>query len=330
MSIFIEPDFTSSYEAYPLVLVDVGASGGLKRNWMEASRHLRLIGFDADERAPDGGETHQGRWQVLLRVGLYKEKGSLTLYQTRKQRNSSILRPNPALVSRFALPERFDIVETKTIHVDTLDNQLREHGMSDVDFIKVDTQGSELFILQGGAEVLRSTVFGVEVEVEFAELYEAQPLFADVDLFLRPFGFQLFDLKPTYWKRAAGHRWGKRKGQLICGDALYLKDPSSLRANIEGMTDEPRGAKVLKALSICFLYGYFDFALEIFQQEGQVFDEQQARAILGKIESSRPLSSRTPMFRGRQRLANLLSKLWEIVEPTYEYGITGHRHLGNL
>ena len=329
MSIFIEPDFTSSYEAYPLVLVDVGASGGLKRNWMEASRHLRLVGFDADERAPEG-ETHQGRSKVLLRVGLYKEKGSLTLYQTSKQRNSSILRPNPALVSRFALPERFDIVETKTIHVDTLDNQLREHGITDVDFIKVDTQGSELFILQGGAEVLRSSVFGVEVEVEFAELYEDQPFFADVDRFLRPFGFQLFDLKPTYWKRAAGHRWGKRKGQLICGDALYLKDPSSLRANIEGVPDEPRRAKVLKALSICFLYGYLDFALEIFEQERHLFDENQAAAILGKIRSSRSLSSRTPMFRGRQRLANLLSKLWEIVEPTYEYGMTGQRHLGNL
>jgi hypothetical protein len=228
------------------------------------------------------------------------------------------------------LPERFDIVGTKTINVDTLDHQLREHGIADVDFIKVDTQGSELFILQGATQALSGGVFGVEVEVEFAEMYEGQPLFADVDKFLRPIGFQLFDLKLSHMKRAAGKRWGKRKGQLIYGDALYLKDFRKLREILQGLPETERRGKVLRALSICFLYGYFDFALEIFEQERQVFDEQQARAILAKIQSSRSLSSRIPIFRGRQRLANVLTRLSEVVKPTYESGTTSQKHLGNL
>jgi len=117
MSIFIEPDFKTYYEKYPLVLVDVGASGGLEGNWAAAAKYLRVIGFDADERASDG-DTRGAGSMVLLKVGLHKEKGALTFYQARKQRTSSIFRPNRALLDRFNLPERFDIVGTNIISPD--------------------------------------------------------------------------------------------------------------------------------------------------------------------------------------------------------------------
>lgn len=207
---------------------------------------------------------------------------------------------------------------------------MREHDIADVDFIKVDTQGSELFILQGATHALRAGAFGVEVEVEFAEMYEGQPLYADVDKFLRPIGFELFDLKLSHMKRSAGKQWGKRKGQLIYGDALYLKDSPQLAAMLQGLPEEQQRGKVLRALSICFLYGYFDFAFEIFECQRHLFDEKQRTAVLTRIRSTRSLSSRIPIFRGRQRLAHLLSKLWEVVEPTYESGTTYQRHLGNL
>jgi len=88
------------------------------------------------------------------------------------------------MLERFHKPERFDIVENITIQCDTLDEALREEGLTDIDFIKLDTQGSELQILQGASSVLTDSVFGLEIEVAFTELYKGQPLFADVDLFL--------------------------------------------------------------------------------------------------------------------------------------------------
>jgi len=329
MSIFIEPDFTSDYKRCPLALVDVGASGGLESNWAAATEHLRVIAFDADERAFGGAKTDDGR-RIVLNVGLHNQKGSLVFYQTRKERVSSIFRPNRDFLNRFNCPERFDVLETKTISVDTLDNQLREHEIANVDFIKVDTQGSELFVLQGAIEILRSKAFGVEVEVEFAEMYENQPLFADVDKFLRAIGFQLLDLKLCHMKRAAGKQWGYRKGQLIYGDALYLKDFRGLGMILQGLPETEQGGKVLRALSICFLYGYFDFALEIFEHEQHLFDDKQSAAILNRIKSTRSLSSRIPMFRGRQRLANVLARLSEVVKPTKASGTTSQKHLGNL
>ena len=50
MDVFIDSRFDDLYRRHPLVLVDVGARGGLKKNWMPARRHLRVFGFEPDRR----------------------------------------------------------------------------------------------------------------------------------------------------------------------------------------------------------------------------------------------------------------------------------------
>ncbi len=50
MGIFIEPEFTEYYRKNPIVLVDIGASGGLEPNWQLAKNYLQIIGFEPDVR----------------------------------------------------------------------------------------------------------------------------------------------------------------------------------------------------------------------------------------------------------------------------------------
>ena len=49
---------------------------------------------------------------------------------------------------------------------------------------------------------MRRGVLAVDVEVEFSPMYEDQPLFAEVDKFLR-----LFDLQPSIWHPDARRLW---------------------------------------------------------------------------------------------------------------------------
>src|SRR5262249_34589828 len=153
--------------------------------------------------------------------------------------------------------QRFDVVKRAAIPADRLDTLLPAKGVADTDFIKIDTQGAELAILEGASDTLDTRVFGVEVEVEFAPLYVGQPLFSDVDALLRSRGFQLFDLRHSYWKRTSGARYGGPKGQLVFGDALYFKTEEAFAEQLGRLPDDDaRRVKLLHALSIALLYGY--------------------------------------------------------------------------
>ena len=71
--------------------------------------------------------------------------------------------------------------------------------------IKLDTQGSELGILESAGDL--SACEAIYVEAEFLEFYHGQPLFGDLFQYLRDNGFELKDLKRTFHrKRFKGSR----------------------------------------------------------------------------------------------------------------------------
>jgi hypothetical protein len=255
-------------------------------------------------------------------VGLYKEKTLFDLYLTKKEGCTSILKPNRKFLSKFPTDSDFDILKTTKIKCDTMDNQFREQHIDDVDFCKLDTQGSELFILQGATETLKS-VFGLEMEVEFAQIYEGQPLFSDIDSFVRERGFGLFDLRPYYWKRKTGLDYGYAKGQLIFADALYFRTPESISKIINRIDDDfLKKSKILRSLSICILYGYFDYALELFSLTDHLFDNTEAKLILERMKcNALDWTHKIPDFRGKSRIANLFYALWKAFLPRNLSGI---------
>lgn len=330
MNVFIDPAFYNYYQQYPIRLVDIGASGGLQSNWKGTERYLQVIAFEPDERAFADlvkGQTSKAKY---LNTALYKKKTSLNFHIARKQGGSSLLLLNRTLLDKFPEVERFDILETIKIKVDTLDNQLRQHQIEDVDFIKLDTQGSELFILEGATRTL-SDVFGLQIEVEFVELYQVQPLFSDIDRFVREFGFQLFDLRPCYWKRAAGKKYGKPQGQIMFADALYLREAKSFETTLDMFEDDVlKKSKVLRAVSICILYGYLDYALEIFNQSGDVFNDNEIQLFKRYLERNIALQSRIPNFPGRGKIAQIFYTLFSHLKPNFHGWATVKNALGNL
>ena len=332
MSVFIDPRFRDAFARDPLVLVDVGARGGLRPNWQPAKEHLRVIGFepeaeefarlDAQARA-SGGRTR------VFHAALHEAPGTLKLYIARDRGLTSVFEPNRAFLDSFPEAERFDTVATATMDVDTMDNVLSRAQVEDVDFVKVDTQGSELLILRGAAQLLRSRVVGVEVEVEFSHIYKDQPLFADVDAFLRPLGFALFDLRPVFWKRKDGRALGGPQGQMVWADALYLRTPASLATVLEGLAPERRAAKLLKAMAAALLYGYIDFALELLTTGGGVLsadDREGARAALLEIgRDDGPI----PSFPGRRHVASAARRLWKLSAERNDAWSISDAELGN-
>ncbi len=332
MNVFIHPRFDALYAQYPLVLVDVGARGGVKSNWKPAESHLRVIGFEPDKQEFDrlvARSQSDGGRITFFNTALHKEQGVVKLYVARDRGLTSIFEPDRAFLDTFPEAERFDTTDIAQIQVDTLDHVLLEGGIQDVDFVKADTQGSELFVLQGGDQTLVSSVVGVEVEVEFAQIYKGQPLFADVDAYMRQLGFALFDLRPCFWKRAAGRGIGGPQGQMIWADALYLRTLPSLEQMLDPYDAATRKAKLLKALSVSILYGYYDYALEMARQSAAVLDADERAAIEGQLGTAASDGGPIPKFPGRRQVAAAAHRLWKLSADRNDAWSISDAELGN-
>jgi len=330
MNIFIEPEFSESYKTYPIVLVDIGASGGIERNWKPAKKYLQLVGFEPDEREFSNLEKQGNENITYLNTAVYKEKTVLDYYLAKKQMTSSIFKPNLKFLNKFPESDRFETVKNVKLEADTLDNQLKINKMAEIDFIKVDTQGSELYILQGALETIENSVFGIEVEVEFSEMYISQPLFADVDVFMRNLGFQLFDIQKAHWKRKVGKNFGKKKGQLVWGNALYFKTPEKLIEIVHRLKNkDEKKAKILNSITICFLYGYYDYAMEILEMSKIFLKKSESVKISEKISHYRPFVNKDMRFRGRGIIAKGFNYLWELWRPMLNGWSMNDNKLGN-
>ena len=99
--------------------------------------------------------------------------------------------------------------------------------ISNVDLFKIDVQGAELAVFQNASRALASALV-VQTEVEFVELYRGQPLFADVDSFLRSQGFQFHAFNGisgrTFKPLVFNNDPNVPIRQALWSDAIYVRD----------------------------------------------------------------------------------------------------------
>jgi len=182
---------------------------------------LNYVGVEPDERSRSTllNTKNDFRSYRILPHALAAKSQSLNFKLCRKPQVSSLYEPNAEFLSRFPDVERFDIVEkipTDCVCLDSVD-------VPNIDFLKLDIQGGELDVLKGAAKTLKSAL-GVELEVEFIDLYKEQPLFGDVCMKLSQHEFEFIDfVNLVRWERKAHSGYG----QCIFGDALFLRPPES-------------------------------------------------------------------------------------------------------
>lgn len=292
---FTDGQFTQDYAESPFIFVDVGARGGIDQRWKPFKNQFQSILFEADEAA----------YQELLAMAesdytlkpifaaLHNSPGPIQFHITRKAETSSVLPPNREFLDRFPDSSRFDIVRTLSLEATTLDLALRENGIKDIDFLKIDAQGITLQILEGGRQSLESA-YGVELEAEFIPMYQGQALFNQVDGLMQSYGFQLFDINRFYWKRSNGGMKGRRRGQLVFGDALYLRSPEEFMKRI---ADNAKG-KVVKATLASLAYGYPDLAIAIWDQamEKSIVTLDEHRVAVAFLERDGQVVTRLAKF----------------------------------
>ncbi|GIV38770.1 MAG: hypothetical protein KatS3mg033_0570 [Thermonema sp.] len=107
-------------------------------------------------------------------------------------------------------------IRTEEVKTTTLDAFCKNKDISFIDILKMDIQGGELEALKGAEELLKRQKIGLlYTEVEFVPIYKGQPLFSDIELYLRQFDYQLYRIMNMY---------SDETGQLLWADAIFLSN----------------------------------------------------------------------------------------------------------
>lgn len=145
---------------------------------------------------------------------------------------TSLLEPNRALAQAMGqFGNRTDVIARLEVETEALD---QIDAVPDFDLLKIDVQGGELAVFQGGAgKIGRALV--VITEVAAIPIYEDQPLMhhqmaalADLGFYLHKFLF----LKPIGWRNSLTQRMRRRvyRSQLSDGDAVLVRGLTDLGA----------------------------------------------------------------------------------------------------
>ncbi|MEC7701929.1 MAG: FkbM family methyltransferase, partial [Pseudomonadota bacterium] len=161
--------------------------------------------------------------------------------------------------------------------------------------VKIDTQGSELDILQSFAQEDFKEVVCVLAEVEFVDMYKNQPLFHDIDSYMQANEFTLFDLRTArcyltkdqdrdHYLKKLGYGTGTNRisGFMMAGDALYFR---RFEDNC------PKDQKTFVQLLLSYLmFLYFDHAFELLENglKYNVIDQDQYNQLEEYVGSITP------------------------------------------
>ena len=234
-----------------IVLMDVGAAGGIEPRWKKFAGKVSYVGFEPDGRAQEFVPNVRFAEYEMIPSALGESKSVRRLNITKDVGKSSLFVPNWEILERFPNVDRFSVTKELKLQINAADKIVK----SKVDFIKLDIQGSELGVLKGAKGILKE-VLGVETEVEFLELYSGQPLLGQVNEYLRRLDFEFIDFVNL-------RRWERNSfsglGQLTFGDALFLKSPETV---IDGNIHE---ANLRKYLAILYIYNRFDLIERCYQ-----------------------------------------------------------------
>jgi FkbM family methyltransferase len=179
------------------VLIDIGASGAPPAVWQAIARHSTYVGFDPDLR-----ETRDVRGGVFGRavilneaIATEREGGEVPFYLTKSPYCSSTLKPDLAALADYIFADLFVVERETRVRATSLNAVIERLSLPGIDWLKIDSQGTDLRIFNDLREPVHSRVLAVDIEPGLIDAYVGEDLFTDAHRDLTRQGFWLSDLK---------------------------------------------------------------------------------------------------------------------------------------
>jgi FkbM family methyltransferase len=204
------------------LVLDVGANAGQYATAMRRDVGYlgRMISFEP-VRAPfallERAAQRDAQWEAL-NYGLGARIETVDINVAGNSFSSSLLNMLPAHLA--SAPES-RYTGTEKIQVNTLDSVFPGlvQGARSV-YLKIDTQGLEKQVLEGGRHSLGS-IGTVQLEMSLAPLYEGEPLFPEMHAFLAELGYRMVAVETGFMDDASG--------ELLQIDGIFRRNQATSR-----------------------------------------------------------------------------------------------------
>jgi FkbM family methyltransferase len=218
---------------------------------MLAAGLCRVTGFEPQPHALLELQRTKGPAESYLPYAV-GDGGAHTLHVCNASGCTSLLEPDPAALDAFEYFKTYakvnDRIAVQTVRLDDISE------IQHLDFLKIDIQGGELAVFQGGTAKLAEAV-AIQTEVSFVTLYNDQPGHGEIDRELRSQGFIPHCFAAVRgWPISPFLHPNQVMNQLLEADIVYVRD----FVHPESMSDEQ-----LKHLALIAHHCYrsFDLAL---------------------------------------------------------------------
>jgi FkbM family methyltransferase len=147
----------------------------------------------------------------IFNTGIGDKSGVISFEQNEYSPSSSFLKMSDIHKKAFTFTENSNTVDVK---IEKLDDIAQSLDLGKSLFIKIDVQGYEDKVLQGGSETIKKAKI-VIVETSFVPLYESQPLFDDIYSVFKEWGFLYLGMNDQLAD--------PNTGRMLQGDAVFTK-----------------------------------------------------------------------------------------------------------
>lgn len=168
------------------------------------SYHVLLSNFANDDKV------------VLNNLAVSSSVGDASFYSNVGDETNSLLQ---SVLTKDRIDAWTQNVSATRVRTITLDAYADSKGISQVDFIKIDTQGNTFEVLEGAQQLLRrKSIKWIYAEAEFIEIYKGEKRFSEIEMFLRGYDYELMKLYNMNYTEA---------GCLAWVDALFRLKPTT-------------------------------------------------------------------------------------------------------
>jgi len=250
-----------------IIFFEIGARRGAKL-LHDLGNRISYYGFEPEKKQADRLESKLNRESPfrehkVFDIAVMGEEKEYTLYLTKHGGCNSIFEPNYKVINKFSARENdfrpfyehYAPAGQTTIKATTLDKLCSREDIKQIDYLQLDTQGSELPILHGASDILKNT-FLINAEMRMLECYKNEAMFYDICALLYKKGFRMIGLPEIKYtnRKPVNYKKVNETGELFSFDGIFINESLLKTADEENLE---------KYITLLSKFEYYSLAIDI-------------------------------------------------------------------